>query len=173
MSRSRKMSAKGRSTGREPFVMLPHWVFDSPAYRSLKPGPRALLWEINRRFNGFNNGKIAFSQRDMAIALNISDRETIAGYARELVAKGFIKAVRVGGFNVKVSDRRASEWALTWLRVDDQPASREFIRRSLKAIDGAAIPRTEDGIPGQVQDFELQERAYLRNFPSLPPRLSV
>src|SRR3982751_1271120 len=112
MSRTRKMNAKGRSVGTRPFVMLPQWAFDSPAYRCLRPGPRALLWEMIRRHNGGNNGRIGFSQRDMAAAMNVADRETVAAYVRELEAKGFVKAMRRGGFSVKVSDRRATEWAL-------------------------------------------------------------
>jgi hypothetical protein len=38
----------------------------------------------------------------MSAAINVADRETVAGYVRELEARGFIVARRRGGFNVKV-----------------------------------------------------------------------
>jgi hypothetical protein len=37
----------------------------------------------------------------MSAAIGVADRETVAGYARELEAKGFIVARRRGGFNMK------------------------------------------------------------------------
>ena len=84
MAIGRKVSPKGRSTGQQPFVMMLYWAFDSVAFRTLKPGPRALLWEIIRRHNGGNNGRIGFSQREMSAAIEVADRETVAGYVREL-----------------------------------------------------------------------------------------
>ena len=108
-------------------MMLKHWIFDCPAYRSLKPGPRAVLWELIRRYNGTNNGRIAYGARDMARAVQVADRQTIASYERELESKGFIRAVRRGGFSVKVSDRRVTEWALTWGE-DRRRASDERVR---------------------------------------------
>ena len=138
MSRKRSIASKGRGTGSQPFVMLTNWAFDSAAYRSLKPGPRALLWEVIRRYNGGNNGRIGFSQRRMAEAINVADRQTVAEYVRELQAKGFIKAIRVGGFNVKASDRRATEWALTCHKIGDELPTKEFMRRRPPEIDGVA-----------------------------------
>lgn len=40
------------------------------AWRSLKPGPRALYIELRRCYNGINNGAIILSHRDAAKALN-------------------------------------------------------------------------------------------------------
>lgn len=116
--------------------MLHHWVFDCPAYRSLKPGPRALLWELIRRHNGANNGRIVFGQRAMSEAINVADRETVAAYARELEARGFIRVVRRGSFNVKVANRRASEWLLTMFPVGEDLATKDFIRWQATKIDG-------------------------------------
>ena len=77
---ARREYPKPRPAYAKPFVMLPHWTFDCPAYRTLKPGPRALLWELIRKHNGANNGRIGFSQRAMSAAINVADRETVAGY---------------------------------------------------------------------------------------------
>jgi hypothetical protein len=167
MTRGRKLNRKGRSTGKQPFVMLPHWAFKSPAYRSLRPGPRALLWELIFRYNGANNGRIGFSQRDMAVALNVSDRETVAGYVRELEAKGFIKAMRRGGFNVKVSDRRATEWALTWQKIGDELPTKEFMHWRPAEIGGRGKPASEDGKADPNPANIVRDCSNVRDFPSV------
>lgn len=166
MAGRRKTNAKGRSTGTAPFVMLPNWVFDSRAFRSLKPGPRSLLWELVRRHDGTNNGRIVFSQRRMAEALNIADRQTIAEYVRELAAKGFIIATRPGGFSVKVSERRATEWALTWVKIGDELPTKEFARWRPDQIGGKENPTFKDGKadPRTVETVALHSN--VREFPS-------
>lgn len=173
MPRHRKVNAKGRSTGAQPFVMLPHWAFDCPAYRTLKPGPRALLWELIRRFNGANNGRIGFSQRDMSAAINVSDRETVAGYVRELEARGFIRAQRRGGFSVKAADRRASEWTLTWLHFDDALPTKEFMRWRPEKIDGTEKPASKGGNAVPIADSDVRVRSNVREFPPVKDRLTA
>lgn len=162
----RKRYRNGRSTGAQPFVMLGYWTFDCAAFRSLKPGPRAVLWELIRRHNGANNGRIGFSQRDMAAAINVSDRETVAAYVRELEAKGFIKAMRRGGFNVKVSDRRATEWALTWIKIGDDLPTKEFARWRPSEIDGTEKPASKDGNGVPEGGDSVRQRSNVREFPS-------
>ena len=165
--RGRKVNAKGRSTGAHPFVMLPHWAFDCPAYRTLKPGPRALLWELIRRHNGGNNGHIGFSQRAMSAAINVADRETVAGYVRELEARGFIVAQRRGGFNVKAADRRATEWALTWLHIGDALPTKDFMRWRSGEIDGTEKAASQGGKTVRVAVDSVRERSNVREFPSV------
>lgn len=169
MGRGRRANAKGRSTGPAPFLMLPQWAFDSPAYRTLKPGPRALLWELIRRFNGTNNGHIVFSQRDMAVAINVTDRETVALYVRELESRGLIVASRRGGFNVKVADRRASEWALTWLPVGDVPATKAFMRWYSGKIGGTEKPAARGGFSAPAHADRAVQVQNVRDFPSHYP----
>ncbi|WP_417592073.1 hypothetical protein [Parasphingorhabdus sp.] len=140
-----KLNAKGRSVN-EQFVKLPFWMLACPAYRSLKPGPRALLVEFHGRFNGRNNGRIIFSQRDMAEAIKVSDRQTIAKYVRELEATGFIQAMQRGGFNRKSpTESRATEWALTMYPIGDKPAEKTFMRWQPEKNDGTEKPTGRDG----------------------------
>lgn len=154
--------------------MLPQWAFDCPAFRTLKPGPRALLWELIRRFNGGNNGRIAFCQRDMAKALNIADRGTVAGYVRELVARGFIKATRLGAFSVKLADRRATEWALTWHPVGDELATKEFMRwRPDEKNDGTEKPANRGGNAAPLGPAGVRPRSDVPEKPSRLPPLRV
>jgi hypothetical protein len=48
---------------------LPHAVADSPAYLSLSPFERAVLAEILRRFNGYNNGDIGITYEGIGARL--------------------------------------------------------------------------------------------------------
>jgi hypothetical protein len=124
-----RINAKGRRRDAQPFVMLEWWIFDSPAYRSLHPVARALLWETVRRYNGKNNGSIGLGQREAATASGVKRADTVARYFAELEAKGFIAATRRGGFNLKdPSSRRATEWRLTWLDSPGLGPSKEFMR---------------------------------------------
>lgn len=167
MAGGRRSDRKGRSTGVDPFVMLPQWAFDCPAYRTLKPGPRALLWEIIRKHNGANNGRIGFSQRDMAVAINVTDRETVAGYVRDLEARGFIAATRRGGFNVKVADRRSTEWELTWIAVGEVPPTKAFMRWRPNPAAGTGKPAPQGGetVPSPLR--------IVRACPNVPEKPSV
>lgn len=167
MAAGRKTNAKGRSVGKHPFVMLSHFAFDCPAFRSLKPGPRALLMEFVRRHNGVNNGRIGFSQRDMSAAINVADRETVAAYVRQLEEFGFIKAHKRGGFNVKVADRRATEWSLTMFPLGEVAATKEFMHWRPAKIDGTEKPAHRDGksVPEGAND--VRQCSNVSEIPSL------
>jgi hypothetical protein len=58
----KRHNAKGRSTT-ERYVGLPHWMLNSPAWRSLSPVARCVLIELLSIYNGANNGFIAMSAR--------------------------------------------------------------------------------------------------------------
>ena len=77
----RQYKAKKKGAGRH--VQLPEWLQSSPAWATLKPGPRALYLELKRRYNGVNNGSIYLSHRDAAKALNIH-RNTVGRWFEEL-----------------------------------------------------------------------------------------
>lgn len=153
-----KKNAKGRSKHGSSFVMLEHWMMKSQAYRSLKPGPRALLLEIMRRYNGSNNGRIGLGLREAAAALAMSDRQAIARYFSELEEKGFIRATRRSGFNLKdPNSRTATEWALTQYPVGDALATKEFMSwvPEEKSRGRKAVPRrTENPAKGSVDRDE-------------------
>lgn len=122
----RGVNKKGRSKKYARFIMIPHFVFDSLAYRSMKPGPRSLLDVVIRKFNGVNNGQIGLSLRHAAEQLNVS-KNTVHNWRNELEEKGFISQTRGSGFNMKDATRRAPEWRITWLAALGKPATREFL----------------------------------------------
>lgn len=125
--RKRRLLVNGRNTGSTAFIMLDHYIFDCLAYRTMKPGPRALLDEMIRRHNGSNNGRIGLGQREAAKRLNVN-KDTVASYFATLIERGFVAATRPGGFNMKDPEsRRATEWRLTWFSTECMPATKDFI----------------------------------------------
>jgi hypothetical protein len=124
-----RLTKKGRRANGPPFIQLFQWMYDSPAFRSLRPGPRAVILALLRRYNGNNNGSIALGVRDAAIDCGVRDKDTVAGYFAELERKGFIVATRRGAFHLKdPTGSRATEWRLTWLDALGVKATKEFLK---------------------------------------------
>ncbi|MDE4174913.1 hypothetical protein PXK01_12170 [Phaeobacter sp. PT47_59] len=114
-----------RGAGRH--VQLHEWLQASPAWGSLKPGPRALYIELKRRFNGSNNGAIILSYRDAAKALS-AHRNTVGGWFDALEERGFIHATR-GHCLGPSGIGEAAHWALDELPTQDgKPARKAFMR---------------------------------------------
>jgi len=88
------------------------FMLGSTAWQSLDPVARALYVEMTRRYRGpdSNNGRIPFSVREAAAALNVS-RNTANRAFHHLADRGFILAKTPSGFNVK--GRTSTEWLLT------------------------------------------------------------
>lgn len=125
--RRAKTLVNGRNAGSTAFLMLENYVFDSVAFRTMKVGPRALLLELIRRYNGSNNGSIALGVRTAAKVLDVS-KDTASKYFGVLVERGFIAAARPGGFNMKdPQSRRSTEWRLTWIKTSCMPATKDFM----------------------------------------------
>jgi len=96
---------------KEPtFIKFRHDMFDSPAYWEMDFKARAALYEFIRRHNGFNNGYISFSVREMMSRLNCS-KDTAGKAIISLIEHGFIAVTEDSAFNVK--DRKARRFALT------------------------------------------------------------
>lgn len=131
-----RLTKKGRRAQGPPFIQLFRWMYDSPAFRSLRPGPRAVILALLRRYNGGNNGSIALSVRDAAFECGVRDKDTVRGYFGELERKGFIRATRRGAFHLKDPTRnRATEWRLTWLDAPGINATKEFMQWSPEGDD--------------------------------------
>ena len=120
-----------RKTGQPRFVQLFHWMLNSPAWKDLDANARAIYVGLTRRYNGSNNGRIAYSVRQAAADLKIS-KDTAARAFRSLKDHGFIVCERRGAFQWKV--RHASEYRLTVYESDvaktyaDKLATKEFRR---------------------------------------------
>lgn len=148
---------KANKKGAGQFVQLPEWLQKTEAWRTLKPGPRALYVELKRRYSGKNNGRIILSHRDAAKALNVH-RNTVGPWFDELAERGFIRmtqAPHLGPSGVGL----ASIWALDEMPTDDmKPARKTFTRWSEKT----KAPHKKQDTPSQKTGHLPLENAETR-----------
>lgn len=150
MSKYYKKGKKG--AGR--FVQLPEWLLSSEAWRTMKPGPRALYIELKRLYNGGNNGAIYLSHRDAAKALAVG-RDTVAQYFVGLIERGFIKVTKghcLGPSGVG----QAASYALTEEALNGAAATKEFMSWKKQ------IPVGKSDIPWQENPTPPVGKSYIR-----------
>jgi hypothetical protein len=107
-----------------PHVRFYRWMLDSPAYLSLSCPARAVLIEIARAYDGYNNGRIGLSVRLASERCRIARGTAMRAFA-ELQERGFIECMTKGGFNRK--SPHASEWRLTFWPCDENFATKDFM----------------------------------------------
>lgn len=106
------MARKERS---DRYFQLHHYMLKTEAWKALSAAARAVYVQIGSRYNGANNGKLAFSVRDAAAECALN-KDTASRAFKELEARGFIEETRHGGLSKKT--RIASEWRLTAFKCD-------------------------------------------------------
>ena len=136
---------------------LPHVVADSPAYLSLKPFERALLLEILRRFNGYNNGEIALSYKVLGERLKGLNRSgpnnaRIAEAVATLTEHGIIAEPELGSWFM----RRARTYRLTFISCGKgppyRPATNEYLQWTrLKEKNDGENPSPDKARRGDTQ----------------------
>jgi hypothetical protein len=123
-------------------VRLYDLMLRSPAFLSLSCPARAVLIEISRVYDGFNNGRLGMAVRTLAERCRIA-RGTAGKALRELEDRGFIECVTKGSFSHKGGP--ASEWRLTaWpCNVTGALAEKTFMKwRPEKQNTGSIHPAT-------------------------------
>jgi DNA-binding transcriptional regulator YhcF (GntR family) len=102
----------GRNTGTDRYVALKHWMMRTEAWRSLDCVARCAYIEMAARYagRGSNNGRLPYSLREMAEALNVSKMTALRAF-HKLQERGFIVETKRGAFSLKL--RHATEWRLT------------------------------------------------------------
>lgn len=114
MAKSRKgkgsrPNAKGRSEA-ERYIKITHWLWDNPAVRSLS-GQAIKVWvHLIYQYNGFNNGEISMSVRQLEAEIGIC-KNTASKVLIELHRHGLIVTTEKGRFR----GRMASTYRLTHL----------------------------------------------------------
>jgi hypothetical protein len=79
----------------EPFIMLPHGVYDSPPFSTLLPIDVVVLLLLIRKHNGHNNGAIALGVREAARRCRCS-QATASRALDRLRENGFISVAYKG-----------------------------------------------------------------------------
>jgi hypothetical protein len=129
------MSKKHAQEGRKDrYFALHHYMLKTDAWKALSAPARAVYIQIGSRYDGFNNGKIAFSVRDAAKECGLANNTANRAF-KELVDLGFIEETRHGGLSRKT--RIASEWRMTAYKCDLTGAFKSvlFMQRGAQARD--------------------------------------
>jgi hypothetical protein len=88
----------GRALSPERFVLLPHYLLNSAAWKGLSPTARAAWIHIVKRYNGANNGSIAVSTRLLGEDLNCS-KNAAARAILDLKNAGLIEQTAASSFS--------------------------------------------------------------------------
>jgi len=113
------------------FFPMFHETLESPAYKQLSFGARALLTAL-RKHCVKNNGHVYLSQRDASKALGHKRRNDIANWYRELQHYGFIVQTEAASLGVD-GKGKATHWCLTELPMrkgnnEFMTATKDFLR---------------------------------------------
>lgn len=129
MSRDKKPKADCRADTRGgKWAGIPIHLINSGSYRDLSLWARAILVEVTARMNGYNNGKIAMSQREMSEALGNTNMRKIGRAIAELVEHGFLDVTAEGIWK----QRQAREYRLTFINTMQghftKPATNDYLK---------------------------------------------
>ena len=114
----KKWKADHRADTRgEGLMGLPKCVYGSPAYRDLDLYARAVLMEILSRFNGYNNGEIGVSYREIGEGLGSQNFTRIARAVADLMEHGLIDI----GHEAVWKERHSRQYRLTWVMSGKPP----------------------------------------------------
>lgn len=109
------------ATRGEGFAGIPKCVIASPAYRSLSLHARAVLVELVARMNGYNNGAIAVSQRELVEALGCTSRKIVSAVT-ELLEHGMLDVLAEGQWKARL----ARQYRLTFISTKTAHATEEY-----------------------------------------------
>lgn len=123
----RKPPTKPGRQGKDRYVQLEHYILNSDAWWELSGSAVKLFVELNKRYNGANNGSISLSTREAADILG-SHKDTARKYLHELEELGFVEVSKRGVFRVK--NRTATEYILCNKPYNDKRASKNFMHWS-------------------------------------------
>ena len=129
----KKWKADHRADTRgEGLIGLPKCVKHSEAYRSLDLYARAVLIEILDRFNGYNNGQIGCSYREIAEGLGNKNFTRIARAVADCMERGLLDIAHEAVWK----ERHSRQYRLTWIMSGKPPftakATNEYLGWSEK-----------------------------------------
>jgi hypothetical protein len=108
------------------YVLLPHAVLKSEAYRTLPHPARSVLGLLLFRFNGFNNGRIPLSLREIADAFGTTNHAAASDALEMLRARGLVVLAK----DYPSGSRLAREYRITFISSGDGgrvPATNEYV----------------------------------------------
>lgn len=116
--KGQKPDARGGS-----FLLLPHCLLKSPAWRTASYRARAALHVLCLKHNGFNNGSIALSSADLADGLDCQNFAANAAAMGELCARGIVELTK----NYPRGVRMAREYRITFIPTANASATHDYL----------------------------------------------
>ncbi len=105
-------------------LRLYNWMTEAPTYVALSSNAKCILWELMRRYDGSNNGKISFGGQDgwhTQLSPDVTERSLI-----ELGQAGFIAESEPAIPHLK----KPRKWRLTMYLADGKAATKDFMKAS-------------------------------------------
>lgn len=119
---------------------IPKCLIDSLAYRSLSVHARSVLIELVARMNGYNNGKIAVSQRELVDAIGCSPNRIVIAIT-DLMEHGILDVAVEGTWKT----RQARQYRLTFVTTKGAPATNDYLRWTPSSEKSGAIGVVSEG----------------------------
>jgi hypothetical protein len=161
------MAKKHDKERNDRYFQLHHYLLKTDSWKALSAAAVRVYIQIGSRYNGANNGKLAFSVRDAAGECNL-DKGTASRAFKELVDRGFIEETRHGGLSKKT--RIASEWRLTAFKCDLTGSLKTcaFMQRGGSEYSSHA-PQKRGPLPGasRPSPVRINSRECPKKLPSL------
>lgn len=105
------------------YLLMPHCLLASEAYRTASPRALKVLTAMCLKHNGFNNGRIGVSCRDLAEAIDSQDHGANLRAIGELVSRGLVV---IEGDHAK-GKRLAREYRLTFIPTETSSATHDYL----------------------------------------------
>ena len=154
-SKQNKAPHKVDKRGKHYFVGA-HAVYDSTAFKATSVRAKVLFFGFMRRLNGYNNGKLTYSAREMCDDLG-AHYSRVQEALEELIVGGFVVMTKS---HPKVS-RLANEWRLTCaaygLHENPIPATNEYKDVSPKLIKAVRRRHAEKRKQSRVDTVSTEE----------------
>jgi hypothetical protein len=105
------------------FFLLPFCVIRSEAFRTASPRAIKLLFALCCKHNGFNNGAIGLSFRELADMMDSQNHGANGKALRELIQRGFVTVEKI----YPRGQRLANEYRLTFVSTSAGAATNDYI----------------------------------------------
>lgn len=138
MSASKRKTERGDSRGGK-FLLLPHCLLASEAFRTASPRAIKVLLALCMKHDGFNNGKIGVSFRELATLIDSGNNVANSNALCELMERGIVALAR----SYPKGQRLANEYRLTFVPMGETPATNEYL--SWKVGDAGTLRKAPGG----------------------------
>ena len=122
MKRAQRKAEKPDARG-GTYLLLPHCLLTSAAFRTASPRAVKVLLAICLKHNGFNNGRIAMSARDLAVAVDCQNHAANGEALAECILRGFLALES----DFPKGKRLAREYRITFVPTERASATHDYL----------------------------------------------